>query len=177
MEPSVHVERCVGCRALVPRTDGPTHRYIGASPGCWAIFCGILAKEYGEWRYPPVHRLTVDAYAAQHPGTPSRRSIQSVAVHLTSLYLVLEGGYDFGAAARAKDRILRHRDHFVWLDPPLSLGKMTVLDVQAAEDLAEHTELVEQWARRVWEAWSPHHGTVRRWAALGALQREGNGDV
>lgn len=166
MEPSVQLERCVGCGALVPRTDGPTHPYIGASPGCWAIFGEILAKEYGEWRYPAVHRLTVDAYAVQHPGTPSRRSIQSVAVHLVSLFLVLERGYDFRAATRAKNRVLRYRDRFVWLDPPPSLGEMTVLDVHMAGDLAEHAELVQQWAGLVWEAWSPHHDTVRRWAAL-----------
>ena len=177
MEPCEHLERCVGCGAQVPRVDGPTHPYIGASAGCWAIFGEILAKEYGEWRYPPIHRLTVDAYAVQHPGTPSRRSIQSVAVHLVSLYLVLEGGYDFRAATKAKNGVLRHRDHFVWLDPPPSLGKMTVLDVHMAVDLAEHTELVERWARGVWDAWSPHHETVRRWAALGALPREGRGDV
>ena len=73
---------CAGCGALVPVTDGPTHPYIGASPGCWAIYGEVLAREYGEYAYPPVHRLTVDAYAAQHPGVPSRRSIQSVAIHL-----------------------------------------------------------------------------------------------
>jgi hypothetical protein len=33
-----------------------------------------------------------------------------------------------------------------------------------AKDLAEHTERVEEWARSVWEAWKPHHDTVRRWA-------------
>jgi hypothetical protein len=166
MEPSVHLERCVGCGALVPRMDGPSHPYIGASPGCWAIFGEILAKEYGEWRYPPVHRLTVDAYAVQHPGTPSRRSIQSVAIHLITLFLTLERGYDFGAATRAMGGALRHRDHFVWLEPPPSLGEMTVLEVRKAGDLAEHAELVYQWAGLAWEAWSTHHGTVRRWAEL-----------
>lgn len=26
---------CPGCGALVPSSDGPTHPYLGASPGCW----------------------------------------------------------------------------------------------------------------------------------------------
>ena len=84
---------CPDCGALTPDVDGPTHPYVGASVGCWAMYGEVLAKEYGEYRYPSVHRLTVDAYSVQHPGTPSRRSIQSVAVHLVSLYLVLERGF------------------------------------------------------------------------------------
>ena len=36
------------------------------------------------------HQLTVDAYAIQHPGKPSAQSIQSVCVHLISLYASLE---------------------------------------------------------------------------------------
>ena len=78
-------EACFGCGALVPKKNGPTHQYIGASPGCWEIFGEVLAKEYEEYDYPPVHRLTVDAYAAQHPGTPSKKSIQSVAIHVIGL--------------------------------------------------------------------------------------------
>jgi hypothetical protein len=40
---------------------------------------------------------------------------------------------------------------------------VTVLDVLAARDLAEHVARVERWARSVWDAWSAHHDTVRRW--------------
>lgn len=58
------------------------------------------------------------------------------------------------------------RDRFVWLEPPPSLGEMTVVNVRKARNLAEHAELVEQWAKVVWEAWSPHHNTVRHWAPL-----------
>ena len=89
----VNLRPCVGCGALVPEIEGPTHRYLGASPGCWAVYGEVLEKEYGDYlRYAPVHRLTVDAYAAQHPGVPSPQSIQSVAVHLIRLHLVLERG-------------------------------------------------------------------------------------
>src|SRR5687768_12382269 len=83
---------CAGCGALVPDSDGPTHAYIGASPGCWAVFGEVTAREYGDYRYASTHRFTVDVYAAQHPGPPERRSIQSVAVHLISLHLALEKG-------------------------------------------------------------------------------------
>ena len=81
---------CPGCGLDLPEHDGPTHAYIGASPACWALYGELLAREYGELRYPPSHRLTVDVYAIQHPGGGERRAIQSVAVHLMALCLVLE---------------------------------------------------------------------------------------
>jgi len=155
---------CPGCHALVADVEGATHPYIGASAGCWAIFGQILAKEYGEYYYPAVHRVTVDAYAAQHPGTPSRRSIQSVAIHLLSLHLILERGFPSPQATEAIRKALEHAERFVWLDPPPSLGTITVLDVRKARDIAEHERLVWQWARSVWAAWSSHHETIRQWA-------------
>jgi hypothetical protein len=158
--------KCIGCGALVPDTDGPTHKYIGASPGCWAVFGEVLAKEYGEYGYPAVHRLTVDTYAVQHPGTPSRKSIQSVAVHLISLYFVLECGYESKKATRVMQRVTSHSDNFVWLEPPTSMGTMTVVDVNRAKDLAEHERLVQEWARASWEAWSQHRKQIQKWASL-----------
>ncbi len=155
---------CFGCGATESDTDGTAHPYIGASPGCWEIYGHILAKEYGEYRYPPVHRLTVDAYAAQHPGVPERRSIRSVAIHLIGLHLALERGYEPEEATAAIRVVLASGEGFVWLGPPASLGAVTVLDVWEAEDLAEHTERVRRWAGSVWEAWEPHHETVRGWA-------------
>jgi len=81
---------CPGCGLLLPAADGPTHSYIGASAACWALYGQVLAIEAGTYRQPAWHRLTVDAYAVQHPGIPERRSIQSVCVHLISLCLMLE---------------------------------------------------------------------------------------
>ena len=162
-----NVQPCKGCGALVPKIDAPTHPYIGASPGCWAIYGEMLAKGYAEEHgNASVRHLTVDAYAAQHPGVPERRSIQSVAVHLITLYLVLERGHDPERATevRRKALALIRRQEFVWLDPPALLGAITVLDVWAAKDPAERTEIVERWVRSVWEAWAPHHETVRCWA-------------
>jgi len=154
----------IGCGALVPDTDGPTHPYIGVSAGCWAIFGEILAREYGEFHYPDVHRLTVDAYAAQHPGISSRQSIQSLAVHLIGLYLTLDLGLDSTATRRAMGRLTEQPCSFVWLDPPARRGELTLLDVVQAHDLAEHERLVKHWARAVWQAWAVHQPTIRRWA-------------
>ena len=157
---------CEGCGAIVPDVDGPSHRYIGASPGCWAAFGEVLAMEFGDFRHPECHRLTVDTYAVQHPGTPSRQSIQSVGAHLIGLHLVLERGLDSTTATRAIRRAATRSSLFSWLTPPESMGDVTVLDVRAARDLTEHERQVRAWAESVWEAWSPHHETVREWAVL-----------
>lgn len=154
---------------LFPESDGPTHPYIGASPGCWSLYGDILAKEYGEYRYPEVHRLTVDAYAVQHPGSPSPQAIQSVGGHLIRLHLILEMGLSAQQATKALQRAVANSKQFVWLAPPALPGTVTVVDVAKAQSLAEHIDLVGQWARAVWAAWSVHHTTVRHWAsAVGA---------
>jgi hypothetical protein len=157
---------CIGCQALVPDFDGPTHAYIGASPGCWRVYGEVLAREYGEYAYPDCHRLTVDAYAAQHPGVPSRRSIQSVAVHLIWLHLVIERGLTSSAATRLMKPAVQRAHEFAWLDPPSFAGGVTILDVAAAEGLEAHEAMVGRWAESVWSAWRAHHGTVRRWADI-----------
>ncbi len=82
---------CVGCGAVFEDREGPTHRYLESSPGCWASYGEVLAREYSDFpAYGALHRLTVDTYAVQHPGRPSPQCIQSVALHLMSLCLVLE---------------------------------------------------------------------------------------
>ena len=147
---SAETEPCAGCGAIVPRSDGPRHEYIGASPGCWAIFGEVSARGMA------ADQLRVDAYAAQHPGVPSRRSIQSVAVHLISLCLQIKHG---AAPARAREGIVAALDiayRFVWLDPPAFDGTLTIVDVAAGAD-------VRVWAESVWRAWAPHHDTVRAW--------------
>jgi hypothetical protein len=162
---------CPGCGALAPDIDGPAHRYIGASPGCWAIFGEVLAREYGDYRYWPVHQLTVDAYAVQHPGEPSPRAIRSVGVHLIGLHLLLEEGYTPEASARTMQRVAIFKQRFVWLEPPPSRGDITVLYVREAKSPVEHARRVHLWAASVWRAWSGHHGTVRRWSRQLAERR------
>jgi hypothetical protein len=87
--------RCLSCKVLVPAIEGPTHEYILSVPGCWQLYGEILAKEYMPENYDAdLHRITVDAYAAQHPGIPNRRAIQSVNVHLISLFAIFELGLE-----------------------------------------------------------------------------------
>jgi hypothetical protein len=155
---------CMWCKGTYPQIDGPTHRYMESTPGCWAAFGRVLAREYEDQRYFAVHRLTVDAYAVQHPGKPSRQSIQSVGVHLVRLCLFLQHGL---APDQANDAMLsaaKHKALYQWLEPPTSLGILTVADVEAAAGPEDHLSIVRRWAAQMWEVWSPYHATVRSWA-------------
>ncbi|MGB3541789.1 DUF5946 family protein [Rubrivirga sp.] len=153
---------CPGCGGLFPDGTGPVHRYLESSPGCWAAYGEVLAREYGSPGHFAVHRLTVDAYAAQHPGQPSPQTAQSVAVHLLSLYAVLDRGLSPEAATRLIGRAVE-RGPYPWLVPPASRGDVTVADVVLATSVESHARAVRAWARSAWEAWQEYHGQVVAW--------------
>lgn len=161
-------EPCPGCGLALPPGHGPTHPYIGASAACWALFGTVLAREpeRAHEGMAAAHRLTVDAYAVQHPGEPEPRSIRSVGLHLVALELALEEE----VAPVHVTRLLavaagRIGDDLRWLEPPERRGALTVAHVADAPGPAEHVERAWAWARDVWVAWSVHHTTVRAWAS------------
>ncbi len=157
---------CIGCGGLFPTVEGPTHRYMESSPGCWAAYGKVLAREYGDPAYYRVHRLTVNAYAVQHPGQPSPQSIQSVAVHLISLHLTFEQGVAADQATAAMKAAAKTKGRFRWLEPPPASGEITTADVRRAGSASAHVEMVWAWAEAAWAAWRPHHKTVRLWVTM-----------
>jgi hypothetical protein len=108
-----------------------------------------------------VHRLTVDAYAAQHPGKAERRTIQSVWVHLAGLYLTIERGLAHDFARRIIGVLSNEADGLAWLTPPPQLGDITVVEIATANNNTEHEDAVRLWARDVWGAWKPHHSAIK----------------
>jgi len=162
---------CRGCGATFETHDGPTHRYMESSPGCWAVYGEVLAREYSDPAYGSAHRLTVDAYAVQHPGRPSPQSIQSVALHLMSLCLVLERGVGPDRATAFLQSAAKDKGRFVWLAPPESRGSVTIKNVHAATNGADHGKLVRAWADSVWTSWAGHHPKVRAWLGAGQESR------
>lgn len=163
LEGGGRVEPCFSCGAVVPVTDGPTHRYVLSSPGCWEAYGQVLAREYQDPAYMANHRLTVDAYAVQHPGEPVPAARRSVLFHLVSLCAVFEHGRSSTEATRLLQRLGGLALDPDWLSPPDSLGDVTVLEVLETQGLTEHLAAVERWARSAWAAWSPHHPHVREW--------------
>jgi len=165
---------CPACGGEYPDIQGPVHRYMTSSPGCWAVYGEILAREYNNPGFFEVHRLTVDAYAVQHPGSTDRQSIQSVGVHLVRLCLFLEHGLSAEHANDAMLKAAKNKHRFRWLKPPESLGGITAADVAKAGSIDRHKELVRAWAQSAWDAWSDHHQTVRSW--LPAQQKRASVD-
>lgn len=155
---------CPGCGAEIPDPGGVTPPGETTSPGCWSAYGDVLAREYGEWGNPPIHRLMQDAYAVQHAGDASSQAVQSLGMHLISLHLSLERGIEAARIPRELGRAVADPSEFHWLEPPTVGNWLTILDVSGARDLRDHTSRVQRWAQSVWEAWSQHHETVRRWA-------------
>jgi hypothetical protein len=154
---------CPGCGAEVPdieelRSD---HLYVGAAPGCWAAYTELLGFQMSDPGLAGVHSLCVDVYMAQHPGVPGRQASQSVWVHLVGLCLSLEHGFDGPASARAKARLAGPDAAFTWLEPPASLGDVTVQDVISTARAGD-SSAARRWADSVWQAWSPHRSEIRR---------------
>jgi CTP:molybdopterin cytidylyltransferase MocA len=147
---------CPGCGArLVPPEGTAAHPYIGASPGCWLrwteLHGGGLVR---------LGRQGNDAYAAQHPGVDERRARQSVAVHLTALCHWLEHGIVDPHLTELTRALLEGRPDWPWLTPPERYA-LTIHDLP----IPAEPDDTRRWIEAVWEAWSPHHETVRRWAA------------
>ena len=95
-------DHCPGCGAPLPDDpNGAHHRYMTSSSGCWETFGQVLAREFSEPGWFAEHRLTVDTYAAQHPGEDDRRQRQSVALHLIALCHRLEHRLDAEALLRS----------------------------------------------------------------------------
>ena len=154
---------CFSCGGEFPDIDGPVHGYMASSPGCWSTYGEALAREYSDPALSEVHRLSVDTYAVQHPGSTDRQSIQSVGVHLIRLCLFLEQGL---GPEKANDAMLeagKNKHSFTWLKPPESLGAITVADVVNADNADEYKAMVRAWAKSTWDAWAIHHDTIRSW--------------
>jgi len=156
--------RCEGCGAIVPEVPElrTGHTYVGAAPGCWVAYTELMGRQLADPGLVEARMLAVDVYMAQHPGVPGRQASQSVWVHLIGLCLALEHGYNGVDSARAKARAASPDVTFEWLEPPASLGSITVLDVLATATNEAQRDAVQGWAASVWAAWAPHQAAVRR---------------
>lgn len=162
----VTLERCPGCHARFHPTDGPTHRYIGASAGCWDLYTRLLAGQ------PPLmlggsSALLVDAYASQHPGDDSPQATQSVAVHLIVLEGVLGQGASHEDAIRMRVAAVEHgrnNQGYPKLEPVPQVWDLTIQDVVGESDAGERGEVARRYVNAVWSAWrKSHSGTMGEW--------------
>jgi hypothetical protein len=134
-----------------------------SSPACWAAFGRVLAREYNDATLMPVHRLTVDTWAVQHPGDGSRRAIQSVGLHLARLMIQIEQRLEGEAANRAMLGFAARKALLPALPPPPRF-RVNVADVVGAVAPDAHVAAVRPWAASTWEDWREQHDFIRRWA-------------
>ncbi len=162
-------EVCPDCRVVLPKFDGPVHRYLGASASCWAMYASLGAGE------PPItpgplNALLVDAYTTQHPGTPSNQAIQSVAVHLLTLYGILVRGVPIERAIWLRTRPLRdgsrHKHtRFTWLTPPSFETSLKIAAIVAEPTPQARVARVSDYVHNVWSIWwtSEHAEMIAQW--------------
>ena len=145
------VDICEDCGAVVAE----------GKAGCLKLFEEVIAREFSDYRYGKVHRLTVDAYSLQHPET-YMRSGKSFAAHLTGIYAALE----------SEDALAVNQKMQKWLSAnpkiekpaglPRQRGKLTITFIHSAACADEHNKRVREWAREVWSAWSEHHALAKQ---------------
>jgi hypothetical protein len=140
------------------------HAYMTSSPACWAAFGRVLEAEYSLPHLMPVHRLSVDAYAVQHPGDPAdRRAVQSVGLHLARLWRQLERPTPPAETNAVMQDFAARKATLVYLPPPHRFS-MTIADVAPHAGSSAHGEKALAWARAAWADWSAHHAYIRAWA-------------
>ncbi len=176
--PTPLMSTCPGCGLTTSDTGGDPPAEHVASAACYRLYGELLARDYSDpGYYRRAHQMVVDAYAAQHAGGTSRREIQTVALCLMTLCLFCEDGISPAEGPRLHQQMAANRPTFTWLPPPPQQHLLTVADVLPARNAAEYECLVRRWAGQVWQAWAPHHATIRNWnsqALGGAVGRQPN---
>jgi hypothetical protein len=155
---------CFACGAKCLNVEFETHAYMLSAPGCWEMYTEVLAREYSDLLYWKAHQFTVDAYACQHVGEENdRRAINSVYIHLVSLYVLFELGQEDTLAPKLRAKaaqFIKAQTKLERLTPPESPGELTIYEVWNNDDGQQHYEIAKNWARSVWEAWGIHHGKI-----------------
>ncbi len=129
----------------------------------------LLARDFSDVMYFPVHRMMVDTYCLQHPDRYCV-SAKSLAAHLTGLCWVLEHDGSRSMGSEALRRWLNGNPVIDKPEIPAFHGKLTIGDVRKAPDPEAYAQAVERWARSTWQAYSALHSLARQWIqrAIGA---------
>lgn len=165
---------CPGCKVLFEDIEGARFPYGTSSPGCWKAYTELLGYEHSLPTFPQENRLSVDAYAVQHPQNfplqnslgvserHKRASVQSVIIHLIALYAALEKKVPLQNISTIMDRILKRKSDYEPLDPPANLGSLTVADFSPEMSEQDYKIFTKKWAQKAWHAWAPYHDPIKQ---------------
>lgn len=145
---------------------------LASETECRRQFEEILAKEFSDYRYARVHRLTVDTYSLQHPD-PYMISAKSFAAHLTGMCCAMEHESDRDLLRALQQWLNGKREALAKPEPVEKPGELTIAHVLDAADVGEHERLVREWAEDVWEAYAVHHQLARDWIETAKNQQGG----
>ena len=142
---------CPACGAFVE----------GGRAGCQAVWDKISQRAYNNIDFAATHDLAFDTYCMQHVEQYCL-SAKSYAAHLTRLCC----GLEYHGERKVYQAIQKWLNGAVAIEKPEILkprGTMTVVHLQRARNPEEHTLLVHEWAKSVWEAYRSQHGLAHAW--------------
>ena len=153
---------CPGCGLAHVDLGLPAVPESSASGECAQEAGHVQAAFYQPELYE-LRQYVVDAYICLHPDGSTRRGNRSTALCLMTMDLYLEAGQPVSeGAAMHQEMAEAGMGPFATLEPPDLSDAFTHRHLAGAA--TEHLpRLAEEWARSVWEAWSPHHDQVRAW--------------
>ena len=143
---------CPGCGLLVE----------GGADGCQTLFDEEAVRAYDDPRFAARRRVIVDAYSLQHPDRYCVYSI-SLAAHLTGVCVAVEQPEREVALNAAIQRWLSRRPRLERPTPALDRGELTIADLRAATEPAEHARVVAAWAGATWAAYRDLQDVARTW--------------
>ena len=147
---------------------------LASAVECKEHFDEILAKEFSDYRYARIHRLTVDTYSLQHPD-PYMISAKSFAAHLAGMCCAMEHENDPDLMRALQQWLNGKRED---LEKPAQLeelGELTIAHILDADDGAEHERRVREWAADVWSAYDAYHDLAQEWIETARREKEGGG--
>lgn len=128
---------------------------------CQELFDIILTKEFSDFRYAKIHRLTVDTYCLQHPDI-YMVSAKSFAAHLTGMCCAMEYGSDTDLL-KSLQKWLNGKKHLEKPEMLKHFGELTISHLTGAKNASEHSKQVQEWAENVWKAYSIYHNLAKDW--------------
>lgn len=149
---------CPGCGVRLPAAELPADDGVNASGECRQLYWQLSADTLTSAGPAFPHQFAVDAYAAQHAGTPSRPITTAFA--LVGLYLAYERGYSGRDVQRAHMLLARRNLDWPRFAKPAEPGLLTVLDVLQARPGTQRDQMLYSWACAVWETWQAERARV-----------------
>ena len=162
----METKTCPGCGIQLERIEGLVIDHpVNATPECWHLAGDVTGFELGHpWLVGQCRQMTVDAYGAQHAGSPTKPI--RVAYSLVGLHLALDLGLSGPEVRDAHSRMGKPDPTWPSFERPQGCATTSVLDVARAGVWSGspegHAETVREWAVAVWAWWENSHRDAER---------------